>query len=1167
MLNLAVERPLYEWMSMLLQGHQEDRTGPSGALLQHGVSDFRIHVPRPGAWWVVAQGSRPGFIAPDLAFPLVGPLADVVLPPIRPERGASCRLRLLEPAVAWVAPGRVVRQASGRAGGFPHWGPWRPWMRLDSGGRDRDYWLDQAGDPVSPARAVRITIGAPGHRPLGFDCSSGALVEVSLEPDLEPRLDLRLLIATGKRGGVVTGQPLPAAILVDGSGWPVASSDEFGSVAIPSGSYRVLAPSGGEWRLRVEESGTRTLSALERSVLVSVPVPADEFPATAIAIHWSGRGDVLGTQGLEPVETLPGVEHGARWTVSAPPGAVETTILASGYEMEVVDWSLGQNNVELRPFRSLDGVVLAGETGDPVEGAQVALHGTRTGRLAHVATTASNGTFRIEAAEAQNPPHLIVRAEGYRSARVDLDQPDSASGPGAIVVRLARAAALFGRIVSPSGEGVAGSVALIGRHPVFPAPSVGPVSLFVRSNPSLHDLKHAGRDGLFRFPEVTPAARSVAVGAPGYATRFLSLRSGSEEASEVDAWTGWHDLGQVVLEPELAVEGIVIDRAGVPLAGAAVDFGRSPDVRGALSLGSVALPTGATRSDAEGRFRVGGLGHGDLVDVVVGHPGYVREERLRVSVDQTNAPGWLEIALDPALELRGRIVDQLSGKSIEGARVRLSDGSENRQSAVERTGSEGRFTIRGLPALRGSVRVEAFGYAPLRYELTDDDRLRLAAGDGLVMALRRGDATVRGVVKSGGGPVVGALVQLNTKERATTDGAGRFELAGLPVGQSMVFCWPRGDESGQPIMWYRDIGPGTTELVLDLTSVRVEGWVEDPTGLPIGGAAVRISRPLAPDGEARTEPDGSFRIHVTPGSYRASVGADGYSATSREVEVGTNEPPPIVFRLEAAREVRARVVGLKAEEAAMVEVRIEPTPLSPAGGGRLKRSAHELGGTPVFTGHNPPTGTVVLVATVPSSDRMQRRTVDVRPRGVTEVEIAFDDAERNGRLSGLVTVDGTALAGAPVFVIDERAGDAWAVRTDHRGMYAMDGLRRGRVEIAAVGERRALRVDGESVADFRARSAVLAGRVVLEGSGRPVAGLEVVAFPAHTTLEIAERVGQTAVSLSSEEGRFLINRLFQVPYRVVARRHGGRVVGSAAVDLGAWTGETLIAVRDAEQPR
>lgn len=244
---------------------------------------------------------------------------------------------------------------------------------------------------------------------------------------------------------------------------------------------------------------------------------------------------------------------------------------------------------------------------------------------------------------------------------------------------------------------------------------------------------------------------------------------------------------------------------------------------------------------------------------------------------------------------------------------------------------------------------------------------------------------------------------------------------------------------------------------------------------------------------------------------------------------------------------------------------MEKTPLSRNGGAGLSRLADEAA-DPLFVRANPPEGTAVVVARTGPSGRAERRTVDVLPRGVTELEIAFDDGETSGVLSGVVTVDGSPLAGAPVFVIDERAGDAWAVRTDHRGRYFVDGLRRGPVEIAAVGERRTVTVDGEGVADFRARSAVLAGRVVRADDGGPAAGFEVVAIPAHAPLEAAERVGQTGVVQSAEDGTFVIDGLFRASYRVIARRRGGRVAGSATVDLALPAGEIVIAVQETAAP-
>ena len=431
-LHLAAERPLYEQMAMVVSSGQEERLGFGEALIQPGEKDFAVDVPQPGVWWVVVQGSRAGLASPDMAFPLIGPLSNVLLPPFQPKRGSSCRLRLLGPAVAWVAPSRRAGNVDGGAGAFPRWEVWRPWIRLDRAGSDRHYWLDPVADPGSSPQPLGIRIGAPGHAPSSFECSSGALIEASLEPRSEPLFDLRLVIDGAKGDGDALGEALQAAVLVDTAGWPVGVADEAGKVAVPRGAYRVLGPSGGEWRIRVEDAGTRRLAVPERSVTVLASADAGEALATTIvAIHRSRAGDLLARQTLGPTVMAPGTRHRTTWTVRPPAGAVKTTILAPGFEKQTVDWLLDQEDLELTPFRSIEGVVLADETGDPVQGAEVALYGAYTGRLAPVALTAPNGGFRIEASEAQSPPRLVVRAEGYRAARVALEPATSrAFAPG-----------------------------------------------------------------------------------------------------------------------------------------------------------------------------------------------------------------------------------------------------------------------------------------------------------------------------------------------------------------------------------------------------------------------------------------------------------------------------------------------------------------------------------------------------------------------------------------------------------------------------------------------------------------------------------------------------------------------------------------------------------------
>ena len=1049
-------------------------------------------------------------------------------------------------------------------GDVPRWRPWHPWLRLDRS-IGRELWLNPVGQWRDAPRARQVTVGAPGYLPSDFECSAGGLIDVRLEPREGPLLDLELILDGEGDDHDSTGGPLGAAVLVDADGWPAGVADEEGRIFVPRGSFRVLGPSGGEWLIHAESSTTWRLPVPQRRAVALLPAGVERPASTgAVAIHWSQTGALLARDEPPMTEAGPPGEERAAWVVRPPPGAAKTTVLVSGFDTATFDWSLPPDEIELRALRSIEGIVLDDLSGDPVPGAEVALYDEYPRGLGHLGMAASNGVFRIESGADLAARHLVVRAPGYRRASMAESALASAVGSGLVVVRLKVASALVGRITSQAGRGLTGSAALVGRQGVFAPPSVGSVDRFLPSNPGIYAVSGTDEDGLFRFAEVLTGVQSVAVGAPGHATRVVPLRSSAGDVGAPGVWTGWLDLGDVVLVPELAVEGVVRDGDGFALAGASVGFGRSPEVIGAFGLEGLALPTGEVRTDMEGRFRVGGLGEGDLIDLVVEHPGHATVELPRVAVDGTADPVWLEVEMKRAVELVGRVVDEATGEGLEDVRVQLLDAAERRQLAVEQTGLNGRFGFGGLASFDGVLRVKAFGYEALRHEVRADDGLHPAAGEGLVLSLRAGSATARGIVTASGVPVVGAELQMDTKNRSTTDRAGRFELAGLPVGNVIVSCRLPGELDAEPVRWRRKIEPGVNDFVFDLTPVEIAGRVEDSAGTGIPQARIIARRPLAPAAETQSGNDGSFGLVVTPGRYRVSADAHGYAGAVREMDVSAAEPPPIMLRLDEARELRVRVLGLGPEEAESVEVIMERTPLSPGGGAGLSRSADEAG-NPLFVRTNPPEGTVVIVARTGPAGRAERRTVEVLPRGVTEVEIAFADAETNGRLSGSVSVDGSPLAGAPVFVIDERSGDAWAVRTDHRGTYVIDGLRRGHVQIAAVGERRSVRVDGESLANFRARSAVLAGRLVVADSRVPAAGMEIVAMPAHAPIEVAERVGQTAVSRSAEDGSFEIRGLFQVPYRVVARRRG-RVVGSAEVDLATWAGETLISVRETAAP-
>ncbi len=203
---------------------------------------------------------------------------------------------------------------------------------------------------------------------------------------------------------------------------------------------------------------------------------------------------------------------------------------------------------------------------------------------------------------------------------------------------------------------------------------------------------------------------------------------------------------------------------------------------------------------------------------------------------------------------------------------------------------------------------------------------------------------------------------------------------------------------------------------------------------------------------------------------------------------------------------------------------------------------------------------MTLIAAVPFTGRLQRQLINVASEGVTSVGIEFKDLD--SRIEGAVTVDGRPRAGEPVFVLNERRGDAWAVRTDQLGRFVIQGVAAGdEIAVVTVGERRTVRVDGERLG-FSARSASLRGRLVLTDSAFPAAGMLVLAVPVHTSAAAARHVGQAATTYSAEDGSFFLEGLFATRYQVLVRSlSGGQTLGAMEVDLDAGPADVTLAVR------
>ena len=274
--------------------------------------------------------------------------------------------------------------------------------------------------------------------------------------------------------------------------------------------------------------------------------------------------------------------------------------------------------------------------------------------------------------------------------------------------------------------------------------------------------------------------------------RSLTLQDG-EELQGVD----------LVLEDGRTVGGRVTLEGGAPAAGVDVrawfDFAR---VSGPEFFNSTRGARARTRTDAEGRFELRGLGAGPFVVEATDErplPGGGEEARWRDSRDHVLASGAeVLLVLRPPIALHGRVVDD-EGEPVEGFSVvaRREVMGEFASSTVDyRRGGfadpGGEFLLEGLEAGVWTVAVEGEGLvspAPLEVALPQ-------GGEPLELTVVRSASVTGKVVDPDGGPVANARVKVDPGNlgwqieidpypdapTARSQPDGGFELPGLTPG-------------------------------------------------------------------------------------------------------------------------------------------------------------------------------------------------------------------------------------------------------------------------------------------------------------------------------------------------------------------------------------------------
>jgi Carboxypeptidase regulatory-like domain len=1029
---------------------------------------------------------------------------DPRLPPLRLRPAEDLELALAGPDGKPLAGLPVQLHPDGSAP-RPETGGWRtPVQRAVSGPDGSVRFRRAAGEPVA------LFVAAP--RLLG------SLRQLAAGPSQ------RLVLPPGRPVTLVVtdprGKPAPGArvLLPDGS--------EIGRTGA-TGRLEVAAPA---------EDLVLTVTAgagLEAEIALSPATGPTLDVALQPALEVSGR--VVDLASGQPIA---GAHLEARCravTRSAADGGFQLAVprtqdalfvRAAGYLPDVLTLeelaAQGQTPVTfaLRPAAAL-AVRVVDEAGAPVGGAQVTAqpsvigaNGARGagGFVSPVKVTSGpDGRARLTTA-AGTDFEVTAEHDDFATARGTASTPKadelpagSAGSDHELRLVLARGATAAGRLTTDRDEPLAG-----GTVALRPDPG-GRRMISQRGKP--HREAAAGPDGRFELRHLAPGRYQLTARAPG--------RVPAHQSIEVVAGTPRTDLGDVPLAPGAALEGRVLDERDRPVPGAAVFLMGEPGERQHVM------------TEADGAFRLADLEPG-RVRVSVRREGYVQAD-LDHAIPSAEP---LTVRLRPARTLTGRVVGP-RGEPAAGALLhqvdRHEDGelvSQGVSSLIEADG-EGRFRI-ALAAGPLLLQVEAAGFLTreLRIEIPED---RDPAP--LEITLETG-AVIEGRVLAAGQPVVRAEVSAHPRERptavigtrVTTDGEGRFRLAGLATGRHAILA---GTEDGRRGQVDVDVQPGTQQLDVHLVMGELTGRVVDAEGRPVAEAEVSLARSGGQEG-MRSGTDGSFAFRsVAPGTYRLTAHhSQAGAAELPEVQVADRPValPDLVLGPDTeTATVAGRLLGLAQRDLRWARVMtrlLAPDGAAPEADGMPAMAQVAGDGTYQLAGLTPGTWEITAHA---GERRPVRREVRLAAGERAAVDFTFAGG---ATLSGRVLLNGQPGIGLWVALDPDGGG----VRSGQDGAFALRDLPPGAYTLkvtlqpGSAWSQAVEMTEEDREIEVQVATGALAGRV--HSPAGPVAG-------ARVTAEGRDGFGPSAVT--GEDGAFQL--------RLLSGRYHVRVRADGAADL------------------
>lgn len=360
------------------------------------------------------------------------------------------------------------------------------------------------------------------------------------------------------------------------------------------------------------------------------------------------------------------------------------------------------------------------------------------------------------------------------------------------------------------------------------------------------------------------------------------------------------------------LEGIVLDPDGEPLADVELElavgdttgqFGLLQAVAAQNSVtGGGPAPTWRTQSGDEGTFRFANLPPNQTYTLTAIHPDFAETKKSNFAIHEEGTT-QIKVRLSRGYQLEGVVLDDLSGKPIAGAELRLQTimsllpGRDGLGDLTATTDEDGFYSIANVTQGTRNLTVNADGYGsrtrnnllfsgPLAGSKPVNQDFRLAPGLELAGRVFAPDMS----------PIPGAQIEATSYEtaqvsrgKAVTDATGLFVIEDLAEGTFMVIVRAPG-YSDQRVTRVQLSDPELQIIMARQGGVMgqvVSG--QNGAAVPKFRASVRMVAPgsttygRAVSSELFASPNGEFALSgLESGSYAMYVEADGFAPTFSE---------------------------------------------------------------------------------------------------------------------------------------------------------------------------------------------------------------------------------------------------------------------------------------------